>query len=94
MKEREPLLIRLAKWIYAPILRFTMHHKLAVIGFALCVLIVSFGMIAPHLGSEFVPQLSEGAIAINIVRLAGTSLEESIRYNTEMERSILKNFPR
>ena len=50
-------------------------------------------MIAPHLGSEFVPQLSEGAIAINIVRLAGTSLEESIRYNTEMERSILKNFP-
>ena len=93
MKEREPLLIRLAKWIYAPILRFTMHHKLAVIGFALCVLIVSFGMIAPHLGSEFVPQLSEGAIAINIVRLAGTSLDESIRYNTEMERAILKNFP-
>jgi cobalt-zinc-cadmium resistance protein CzcA len=93
MKEREPILIRLAKWIYAPILRFTMHHKLAVIGFALCVLIVSFGMIAPHLGSEFVPQLSEGAVAINIVRLAGTSLDESIRYNTEMEKAILAKFP-
>ena len=93
MKEREPLLVRFAKWVYAPILRFTMHHKLAVIGFALCVLIISFGMIAPHLGSEFVPQLSEGAVAINIVRLAGTSLEESIRYNTEMERAILEAYP-
>ncbi len=93
MREREPLLMRLAKWVYAPILRFTMRQKVAVIGFAVCLLMVAFGMIAPHLGSEFVPQLSEGAIAINIVRLAGTSLEESIRYNTEMERAILSNFP-
>ena len=36
-------------------------------------------MIAPNLGSEFVPRLSEGAIAINVVRLAGTDLDESIR---------------
>ncbi|MCA9077747.1 MAG: efflux RND transporter permease subunit [Planctomycetaceae bacterium] len=93
MKEREPLLIRLAKWVYAPILRFTMHHKVAVIGFALCVLIVAFGMIAPNLGSEFVPQLSEGSVAINVIRLAGTDLEESIRYNTEMEKAVLAEFP-
>lgn len=93
MKEREPALVRLAKWIYYPILHFTMRHKFAVIGFALCVLVISFGMIAPNLGTEFVPQLSEGAVAINIVRLAGTSLEESIRYNTQMERAILKNHP-
>ncbi|MBT6055268.1 CusA/CzcA family heavy metal efflux RND transporter [bacterium TMED277] len=93
MKEREPLPVRVAKWIYLPILHFTMRHKLAVIGFALCVLVVSFGMIAPNLGTEFVPQLSEGAVAINVVRLAGTSLEESIRYNTQMERAVLENFP-
>ena len=50
-------------------------------------------MIAPNLGSEFVPKLSEGALAINVVRLAGTDLDESIRYNTQMERAILKEFP-
>ncbi|MFN3193877.1 MAG: efflux RND transporter permease subunit [Aureliella sp.] len=93
MAEREPLLVRLAKWIYSPVLRFTMQNKLAVIGFALCVLVISFGMIAPNLGTEFVPQLSEGAVAINVVRLAGTSLEESIRYNTQMERAIMQAFP-
>ncbi len=93
MKETEPLLVRFIKWVYAPILRFTMRHKLAVIGFALGVLVVAFGMIAPNLGSEFVPQLSEGAVAINVVRLAGTNLDESIRYNTEMERRILEDYP-
>ena len=92
-EEREPLLVRWIKRLYKPILHFTMHHKLAVLGFALCVLVVAFGMIAPNLGSEFVPKLSEGAIVINVVRLAGTDLDESIRYNTQMERAILEEFP-
>jgi cobalt-zinc-cadmium resistance protein CzcA len=93
VKEREPILLRLIKWAYRPVLHFTMHHKPAVIGLALCVLLVSFGLIAPNLGSEFVPKLSEGAIAINVVRLAGTDLDESIRYNTRLEQALLKEFP-
>jgi cobalt-zinc-cadmium resistance protein CzcA len=93
LEEKEPLLIRILKQLYAPVLRFTMHHKLAVIGFALCLLIVSFGMIAPNLGTEFVPRLSEGAIVVNVVRLAGTDLEESMRYNTQMEKVLLEKFP-
>lgn len=93
LEEREPFLIRWIKRLYQPILHFTMHRKLAVIGLALCLLVVAFGLIAPNLGSEFVPKLSEGAIAINVVRLAGTDLDESIRYNTQMERAILNEFP-
>ena len=50
-------------------------------------------MIAPNLGSEFVPRLSEGAIVINVVRLAGTDIDESIRTNTLMEKAILQAFP-
>src|ERR1700733_10624096 len=91
--EREPWLMRVAHAIHYPVLRFAMNHKPAVIGLAACVLIVAFGMIAPNLGSEFVPRLSEGAIAIGVVRLAGTDLNESIRYNTQIERAILAEFP-
>lgn len=91
--EREPLLMRIAHRIHNPILRLCMEHKVAVIGIALGVLVIAFGMIAPTLGSEFVPRLSEGAICINIVRLAGTDLEESIRNNTRMEKAILAAFP-
>jgi cobalt-zinc-cadmium resistance protein CzcA len=90
---REPLLMRLVKWVYAPILQFSMRYRVAVLVFALCVLLVAFGLIAPNLGSEFVPQLSEGAIVINVVRLAGTDLKESIRVNTQMEKAVLEAFP-
>lgn len=93
VEEHEPLLMRIAHAIHYPVLQFAMHHKLAVMGFAATVLILAFGMIAPNLGSEFVPRLSEGAIAIGVVRLAGTDLSESVRYNTEMEKVILQSFP-
>jgi cobalt-zinc-cadmium resistance protein CzcA len=91
--EREPLLIRVLKRLYAPVLRFTMHHKLAVLGMALVLLVVAFGMIAPNLGSEFLPKLSEGSIVVNIIRLAGIDLDESVRYNTHMEKALLNAFP-
>src|SRR6185436_17268910 len=93
IEEREPLLMRIAHAIHAPILRFSMHHKTLVIGFAACVLFIAFGMIAPNLGTEFVPRLSEGAIAVSVVRLTGTALEDSIEYNTQMEKAVLKEFP-
>jgi cobalt-zinc-cadmium resistance protein CzcA len=91
--EREPVIMRAAHALYRPVLQFAMQYKLAVIGLAASVLIVAFGMIAPNLGSEFVPRLSEGAIVIGVVRLAGTDLAESVRYNTRMEQLILNEFP-
>ncbi len=93
IEEREPFLMRIAHAIHYPILQFAMHHRAGVLAFAASVMIVAFGLIAPNLGSEFVPRLSEGAIAIGVVRLAGTDLSESIRYNTEMEKVILSTFP-
>jgi cobalt-zinc-cadmium resistance protein CzcA len=93
IEHREPLLMRLAHAVHSPILRLAMNHKASVIGFAMCVLVLAFGFIAPRLGSEFVPKLSEGAIVINVVRLAGTDLSESVRSNTEMEKAVLAAFP-
>jgi len=93
LSHREPLLVRWLKRLYHPVLHFTMHQKFAVIGLALCVLVISFGMIAPNLGTEFMPQLSEGAVAINVVRLAGTELDDSMRFNSQMERALLDAFP-
>lgn len=93
IRHHDPLLMRIAHAIHNPILRLAMNHKLAIIGFALCVLVIAFGLIAPNLGTEFVPRLSEGAIAINVVRLAGTNLDETIRANTQIEKTLLEKFP-
>src|SRR5262249_31439326 len=93
LEEHEPFLMRLVKRLYAPVLRFAMQNKLAVMGLAAGVLVLAFGVIAPNLGSGFVPRLSEGAIVVNVVRLAGTDLDESVRYNTQMEKAVLAAFP-
>jgi cobalt-zinc-cadmium resistance protein CzcA len=93
IEEREPLFMRIAHAIHYPILRFSMEHKAAVIGFALIVLVVAFGFIAPRLGSEFIPTLSEGAMTLNAVRLADTPIERSIEENTQIEKTLLKAFP-
>ncbi|MFN4259332.1 MAG: efflux RND transporter permease subunit [Gemmataceae bacterium] len=93
LQEREPLLMRVAHRIHSPLLRLCMEHKAVVLGIAAAVLVVAFAMIAPHLGAVFVPRLSEGAIAINVIRLPGTDLEESIRLNTRMEQILLDRFP-
>ncbi|MBY0586240.1 CusA/CzcA family heavy metal efflux RND transporter [bacterium] len=89
----DPLLMRLAHRLHDPTLALALRHRGVVLSLAAVLLFVAFGMVLPSLGREFVPRLSEGAIAIGITRLAGTDLNESVRYNTQMEKAILKAFP-
>lgn len=93
IREHQPLPMRIAHAIHNPILKLCMDHKIAVVTIAGSVLIFAFGLVAPQLGSEFVPKLSEGSLTLNIVRLAGTDLEESNRGNTAMEKLLLDKFP-
>jgi cobalt-zinc-cadmium resistance protein CzcA len=48
---------------------------------------------ASTLGTEFVPKLSEGDIVLGIIRAPGTSIEESCRMNTRIEKALLDAFP-
>jgi cobalt-zinc-cadmium resistance protein CzcA len=89
----EPAVMRLLKAAYRPILQITMRFPFAVLLLALGTLAVALGLVAPNLGGEFVPKLSEGAITLSSVRLAGTSLDESVRTNTLLETTLLKAFP-
>ncbi len=49
-------------------------------------------LLAPRLGTEFIPTLAEGALAINVVRLPNASLDGSVETAREIERRVLK-FP-
>jgi cobalt-zinc-cadmium resistance protein CzcA len=92
VNERDPWIVRLACWVYRPILQLSLHNGLAVIALAAAALAVGL-LMALNLGSEFVPRLSEGALVANILRLPGTSLQEAMRYNTRMEQILLEKFP-
>jgi cobalt-zinc-cadmium resistance protein CzcA len=92
LEEREPRLVRAARWLYAPILRFSLRHGVAVLLFAVASLALGV-LLGANLGAEAVPQLSEGSFVIGILRLPGTDLDESLRYNTAMEKMLLAKFP-
>ena len=67
------------------------HRKLVLLIAGLCVVNATF--LATGLGSEFIPRLREQAIVINTVRVAGISLDESVRYGTQVERLLREQFP-
>ena len=77
---------------YRPALRTVLGHPKVVLGCAVALLLAG-GFLAARLGSEFVPRLREGSIVINTIRLAGVSLDESVRYGTQIERLLLEDFP-
>jgi cobalt-zinc-cadmium resistance protein CzcA len=85
-------LVRGIKRGYRPILAAALRWRWAVLAGAL-LLLGNAGFLATRLGSEFVPRLDEGSIVINTVRLAGVSLDESVRYGLHIERALLEKFP-
>jgi cobalt-zinc-cadmium resistance protein CzcA len=91
VSENESFIIRFAKRWYQPALPFVMRYRAQALAVAVLLVIVS-GIIFPYLGSEFIPRLDEGSIAIEARLLPSVSLEQSIQSYTEAER-ILKTFP-
>lgn len=89
---KEPAIVRGLKKLYRPVLEFALRRRMAVLATAVACL-VGAGLLATRLGSEFVPRLMEGTIVINTVRLASVSLDESVRYGTQIERALLGKFP-
>jgi cobalt-zinc-cadmium resistance protein CzcA len=92
MKEHEPLLVRVAKRIYAPALDFALRGRMAVLAAAV-VLVAGGAFLAARRGGEFLPRLGEGAVVGTTVRLAGISVEESVAQNHLIEQRLLAEFP-
>lgn len=89
--ERENLLIRTAKRVYEPLLLAALRMRWALVA-AATALVVASGWLATTLGSEFVPQLDEGDIAVQALRITGTSLSQSLALQSDVEKRI-SQFP-
>jgi cobalt-zinc-cadmium resistance protein CzcA len=92
MPERENAVVAGARRLYRPALRAVMSRPKLVVT-AVVLLVVGAGYLATRLGSEFVPRLREGALVINTIRLAGVSVDESVRYGLQIERTLEQAFP-
>lgn len=91
VEEKESRLMVWARRIYAPALDAALNMRVAIIAGAIA-LVALAGFAATRMGSEFVPNLDEGDIALHALRIPGTSLSQAVRMQTALEAR-LKQFP-
>lgn len=91
IREKESAVISVTKRFYRPALELALKFRWVVLGGAGTLLLVSLWL-ATTLGSEFIPQLNEGDMAVQALRIPGTGLEQSVAMQEPLEQRI-KAFP-
>lgn len=91
INEQEGRIIRAGKSLYRPLLNFVLKCR-ALVLISAAALVAGGIWLASTLGSEFIPQLDEGDIALHAMRITGTSLEQSVQMQAVLEQRI-KQFP-
>jgi cobalt-zinc-cadmium resistance protein CzcA len=91
LKETETIVVRFLHRIYNPALRFALNHRALVVGIELALSIGTFLLIAPRLGSEFLPHLEEGNFWIRASMPITLSLEEGEASARKMREILLRH---
>ena len=89
--EKENRVMQWARRRYAPLLAWSLRKGRWVLGGAV-VLMALCALLATRLGTEFIPNLDEGDIALHALRIPGTSLEQAVKMQSTLEARI-KRFP-
>src|SRR5688572_17582963 len=85
--EHENAVMRGARRLYEPLLRAALRLRLAAV--AAAVLVVALGaVVAARMGSEFIPSLDEGDIALHALRIPGTGIEQAIGMQLQLDARI------
>jgi cobalt-zinc-cadmium resistance protein CzcA len=91
VQEKPNFVMRGAASFYAPVLSLALRLRWAVVALAVVMVSVA-GWSASRMGSEFIPQLDEGDIALHALRIPGTSLGQALEMQSLLERRI-REFP-
>ena len=91
VKETETLVVRALHRAYNPALRFALTHRALVVGIELAISLGTFFLIAPRLGSEFLPHLEEGNFWIRASMPTTLSLEDGEAASRKMREILLRH---
>ena len=87
VSEKHNIVMNAAQAGYTPILAFALRHRVPVIS-AAAVLAMLCTLLATRLGTEFIPNLDEGDVAMHALRIPGTSLGQAVRQQQQLEARI------
>lgn len=87
IEEKENRIVRGARRLYGPVLGFALRFRAPILGGAVA-LVLLCGWLGSRLGSEFIPSLDEGDLAVQALRMPGTSLSQSVEMQLQLERAL------
>ena len=82
--EHENVVMRGARRVYEPLLRAALRCRVAAVAGAV-LLVALRAALAARMGSEFIPSLDEGDIALHALRIPGTGIEQAIGMQLALE---------
>jgi heavy metal efflux system protein len=89
--EKHNWLMQMASRAYRPILTLALRSRVLMVMAALALIAVS-GILVTRMGSEFLPNLDEGDIAMHALRIPGTSLSQAISQQAQLE-AVIRRLP-
>ena len=91
VRETETVVVRMLRLVYEKVLHWALHSRGIAIGIGAAVVLLA-AVLAPRLGSEFLPTLEEGNLWIRAAMPPTISLDAGIPYVEKM-REILRRHP-
>lgn len=88
IREKENLVMRRARSAYQPLLRGALRWRVALVSVA-AAFVAACGFIGSRMGTEFIPSLDEGDLAVQALRIPGTSLTQSLAMQAQVEKAVL-----
>ncbi|MFT3931197.1 MAG: CusA/CzcA family heavy metal efflux RND transporter [Spongiibacteraceae bacterium] len=91
IEEKENRVMIAARQLYEPLLQRVLRARAAVVAAALALVAIA-SVMAARMGTEFLPNLDEGDIALHALRIPGTGLDQAVSMQKQLENEIRK-FP-
>jgi cobalt-zinc-cadmium resistance protein CzcA len=85
--EKRNVVMEGATAAYRPMLQLALRWRWVMVAGAV-VLTLACGLLATRLGSEFIPNLDEGDVAMHALRIPGTSLSQAISLQEQLESRV------
>ncbi len=89
VSKHENFFMRGARRIYAPLLAASIRNGFGITVIA-ALLVAVCSIAASRMGGEFIPGLDEGDVSMEVIRIPGTSLTQSVEMQAMLERRLLK----
>ena len=87
VKQKENILVSSVRFVYQPLLRFSLKLPIVVVLIAVGLFAFSVTKVS-KIGMEFMPKLDEHDIALHALRVTGTGIEQSVAMQHVLEKNI------